>query len=436
MYIRTRFYFLLLAVVAVLVCGHWLGALYIVGCVLLALIAASALLDVAMLYAIAEVDARRSLSERFSNGDKNEVTLTISNNSRLPLSLDVADEMPPEFQQRNTIFSLALKPHESKHVIYTLRPTKRGVYNFGKIRAFAHTVIGFVERRFTRGEEAEIKVYPSYMMLNQYELLAIHNDLTELGIKKVRKIANKTDFEHIKEYVTGDDYRTINWKATARRNSLMVNVYQDEKSQQVVNLIDKGRVMQQAFNGMTLLDYAINASLVLSYISIKKEDKAGIITYDKRVDTIVRPDKGPVQMKLIVESLYSQNTTFGETDYSELCVSVRRDITKRSLMVVYTNFLGVNAVNRQLKYLKQLSQHHVVLVVFFDDEELENYERKNPYSVDDYYGHVVAHRMRAEKRLVVSTLKQNGIYSLLTKPENLTVDVINKYLEMKARNQF
>ena len=117
-------------------------------------------------------------------------------------------------------------------------------------------------------------------MLRHYELLAVSDNLTEMGIKRIRRVGHHTEFEQIKEYVKGDDYRTINWKASARRHELMVNVYQDERSQQIYNVIDKGRVMQQAFRGMTLLDYAINASLVLSYVAMRREDRAGLVTFD------------------------------------------------------------------------------------------------------------------------------------------------------------
>ena len=273
-------------------------------------------------------------------------------------------------------------------------------------------------------------------MLNQYELLAISNNLTELGIKKIRRIGNNTEFEQIKDYVSGDDYRTINWKATARRNKLMVNVYTDEKSQQVVSVIDKGRVMQQAFDGMTLLDYAINASLVLSYIAMHKEDKAGVITFEKQFDTMVRPERGAGHMRAILDNLYHQETTFGESDFSSLCVNVRRFVTKRSLLIIYTNFYGENALHRQLPYLKQLTNNHVVLVVFFEDTELDAYSKEPSRDIQDYYCHAIAKNVVHEKRNVVATLRQCGIYALLTKPQNLTVDVINRYLEMKAAHSF
>lgn len=209
-------------------------------------------------------------------------------------------------------------------------------------------------------------------MLHRYELLAISDNLTELGIKRIRRVGHHTEFEQIKEYVKGDDYRTINWKASARRHELMVNVYQDERSQQIYNVIDKGRIMQQAFRGMTLLDYAINASLVLSYVVMRKEDKAGLVTFNEHFDTFIPASRQPGQMQALLENLYSQQTTFGETDFSSLCVHLNKRVNKRSLLVLYTNFSGIGSLNRQLAYLQQLNRQHRLLVIFFEDAALKS----------------------------------------------------------------
>ena len=144
----------------------------------------------------------------------------------------------------------------------------------------------------------------------------------------------------------------------------MVNVYQDERSQQIYNVIDKGRVMQQAFCGMTLLDYAINASLVLSYVAMQKEDKAGLVTFDEHFDTFVPASKQSGYMQTLLESLYSQQTTFGGDRLSALCVHLNKHVSKRSLLVLYTNFSSIGGMNRQLSYLKQLNRQHRLLVVF------------------------------------------------------------------------
>lgn len=217
--------------------------------------------------------------------------MRVESSYAFPVRLSVIDEVPVIFQQRDICFKLSLGSGEGKTITYHLHPTRRGTYGFGYIRVFVTTRIGLIERRFTDAGPQKIKVYPSYLMLHRYELLAMSDNLTELGIKKIRKVGHQTEFEQIKDYVKGDDYRTINWKASARRHQLMVNVYQDERSQQIYNVIDKGRIMQQAFKGMTLLDYAINASLVLSYVAIRKDDKAGLVTFNEHFDTFVPASK-------------------------------------------------------------------------------------------------------------------------------------------------
>lgn len=434
MFIRTRFYYIVAAICIVLIAGYWWPALFVAGKVLVALLAVALLADAVMLWHKQGITASRECSARFSNGDENEVRLHIAASYRLPLHLDVIDEIPHVFQRRDILFHMLLAPGGAGTIVYKLRPTERGVYSFGHIRVFAYTALGLLMRRYTCGDQQDVKVYPSYLMLNRYELMAMSNNLTELGIKRIRRAGNNTEFEQIKDYVQGDEFRTINWKATARRNQLMVNVYTDERSQQVFNVIDKGRVMQQAFNGMTLLDYSINAALMLSYVATRKEDKAGIVTFADEFETYVPADKHQGHMQNILEGLYAQETQFSESDYSSLCVNVNRLITKRSLLVLYTNFSGLNALNRQLPYLQQLNSRHRLLVVFFADAELEEFIHSRPQDTEEYYQQVIAEKMAYEKRLIVRTLRQQGIQALLTTPDNLSIDVLNRYLEMKTRN--
>ena len=185
---------------------------------------------------------------------------------------------------------------------------------------------------------------------------------------------------------------------------------------------------------MTLLDYAINASLVLSYMAMRKEDKAGLITFDEHFDTFVPASRQPGQMQALLEQLYAQQTSFGETDFSSLCICLNKRVNKRSLLILYTNFSGMGSMNRQLPYLQQLNRQHRLLVVFFEDTDLKAYIEEPAKDTEGYYRHVIAEKFIFEKRLIVSTLKQHGIYSLLTTPGNLSVNVINKYLEMKSRH--
>lgn len=433
MFLTRRFYLVITLIILLLGSGYFWYTLFITGQLALVAFVLVLLFDAWLLYRTKGIGASRQCAERFSNGDDNKVSLRVESRYPFPASLSVIDETPVIFQQRDIDFRLSLAPGEGKTIEYTLRPTRRGEYAFGHIRVFASTRLGLISRRFTCGVPVTVKVYPSFLMLHRYELLAMSDNLTEMGIKRIRRAGHQTEFEQIKEYVKGDDYRTINWKASARRHQLMVNVYQDERSQQIYSVIDKGRVMQQAFQGMTLLDYAINASLVLSYVAMRKDDKAGLVTFDERFDTFVPASRKAGQMQAMLENLYKQSATFGETDFSALCVHLGKHVNKHSFLVVYTNFGSLTAMNRQLPYLQQLARQHRVLVVFFEDTDLKEYIARPADSTEGYYHHVIAEKFAFEKRLIVSTLKQHGIYSLLTTPQNLSIDVINKYLEMKSR---
>ena len=252
-------------------------------------------------------------------------------------------------------------------------------------------------------------------------------------MKRTRKLGHSMEFEQIKEYVRGDDYRTINWKATARKGGLMVNNYTDERSQQIYCLVNKGRVMKMPFNGMTLLDHAINATLVLSNVALVKQDRAGLITFEKNLDTFVVADKKPTQMNLVLESLYRQQTQFQEADFEKLYSVIRNRVTNRSLMVLFTNFESLESLQREMPALKKIAHYHLLLVVFFENTELRSLIGHNAGTIEEIYIKTIAEKFAYEKRRMVLELHKNGIPSILTTPENLTVNTVNKYLELKNR---
>ena len=436
MFLPSRFYFAAMLVTIVLALGQVWSPLFYVGASLLVLFGLLLVADIVLLWTRRGFTATRQCSSRFSNGDDNPVSLQVENNYPFAIKLNIIDEIPYIFQRRDLDFTMRLQAGEKGTVDYTLRPTKRGVYGFGYIRGFVSSPIGLVQRRFTCDKPTDVAVYPSYLMLNKYEFLALSHNLTEMGIKRIRRVGNNTEFEQIKSYVQGDDYHHINWTASARTHQLMVNVYTDERSQQIINVIDKGRIMQQAFGGMTILDYAINASLVLSYVALHRDDKAGIITFAEKLGDFVKPDRSPTQMNDILECLYRQTTDFAESDYSSLVVNVNHLVGRRSLLVLYTNFFDYTSMLRQLPYLRQLNSRHRLLVVFFIDEERREFINQQPHSIKDYYEHSIAEKIDHEQNLIINTLRQYGIYSLLTLPQNLSVNVINRYLEMKSRQLF
>jgi uncharacterized protein (DUF58 family) len=249
----------------------------------------------------------------------------------------------------------------------------------------------------------------------------------------MRKIGHSMEFEQIKEYVSGDDIRTVNWKATARKSSLMVNNYTDEKSQQVYCIIDKGRLMKMPFNNLSLLDYAINSTLVLSNVCLRKQDRVGLVTFSNKMGTILAAERKPIQQENILQLLYNQETAFLESDYEMLYMQLRSRIKQRSLLILFTNFESLSGLKRQLNYLRSIAQHHLLIVVFFENTELRQLSTINATTLEEVYVKTIAEKFDFEKRLIVKELLKHGILSILTSPENLTVNTINKYLELKSR---
>lgn len=375
----------------------------------------------------------RRVPERLSNGDENDIRIELDNLYPFKASLEIVDEVPHQFQRRDLSFQITMNAGESKVVVYSLRPVKRGEYSFGSVNVFAESPIRFLNRRFRFSADVVVPVYPSFIQMRKYELMAISNRLTEVGIKRIRRIGQNMEFELIKEYVSGDDFRTVNWRATARKNTLMVNHYQDERSQQVYSLIDKGRVMEMPFNGLSLLDYAINASLVISNIAIKKSDKAGLVTFQHKVSATVPASKQSRQMATILEVLYNQKTAYKETDYAALFAHIRRKITQRSLLLLFTNFESLYSLQRQLPYLRRIADQHLLVVIFFENTELQTVIESPAENIQQIYHKAVAEKLSNDKKMIVKELSRNGIQAVLTAPEHLTVNTINKYLELKAR---
>ena len=375
----------------------------------------------------------RKTVDKFSNGDDNPVTIKIESGYGFPVRAKVIDEIPFQFQVRNFDVTRNLAAGGNDAFEYILRPRERGEYYFGKLNIYVSSPLRLVARRYIFGEGQLVPTYPSYIQLRKYDMMAFSNRLFEYGLKKIRRIGHTMEFEQIKEYVSGDDIRTINWKATAKKNQLMVNQFQDERSQNVYMVIDKGRVMKMPFNGLSLLDYAINATLVLSNVILKKQDKAGMFTFSKKVENRVAAERRSGQMQKVLETLYNIKTDFFESDFGRLYADVKKNITQRSLILLYTNFETLDGLKRQLPYLKGIAKNHMLVVVFFENVELEDLINQKAGNIQEIYDQVIAEKFAFEKRLIVNELLKYGIYSVLTKPENLTIDSINKYLEIKAR---
>ncbi|MDO1511768.1 DUF58 domain-containing protein [Maribacter confluentis] len=431
---QPRFFLLFAGIVTCFLLAYIFENIMVVAKSLFYAFIAFCIVDILLLFfSKGNVKAQRILADKLSNGDENGIDIIINNFYFFKIDITIIDELPFQFQKRDFKIISSIKSGGKQTYSYSLRPVERGVYAFGNLNIFTSSPIGILTRKYTYDQGQEVPVYPSFLQLRKYVLLAFSNKLFEHGLKKIRRIGHTMEFEQIKDYIQGDDIRNINWKATAKKNQLMVNQFQDEKSQPVYSIIDKGRVMKMPFNALSLLDYAINATLVISNIALKKNDKAGMFSFSNKVENRVVAERRSAQMNLILETLYNLTTNFVESDFSSLYIDIKRNIPQRSLLLLYTNFETLDALHRQLPYLQAIAKQHLLVVIFFKNTELLSFASQKAISSKDIFEQTIAEKFIYEKELVVNELRKYGIQTILTKPEELTLNTINKYLEIKAK---
>ncbi|WP_312171165.1 DUF58 domain-containing protein [Chryseobacterium sp.] len=434
LYINTRFFYVLIGVGILYVFAFFFPFLMWAAHIALLLCFLAVMVDALFVFNKNKgISAQRILPEKLSNGDENPVKIDIKNNYDFKISVKVIDEIPFQFQKRDFLIEKQIFPGRNTFFQYILEPKERGEYNFGSLNVYVSSPLGFVSKRFNFQKDANLPSYPSFIHLRKYELMAIQSEFLLGGIKKIRKLGHTMEFEQIKEYVPGDDIRTINWKATSKTNRLMVNQFQDEKSQRIFMLIDTGRTMKMPFKGLSLLDYSINATMALSHIILKKGDRAGMMTFSKKTENKIAAENKSGQLRKISEALYNIKTDFFESDFNRLYQDVKYSLNQRSLILLFTNFETLDGLNRQLKYLRGIAKNHLLVVVFFKNSELQTLINKNPENMQEIYDEIIAEKFEFEKKLIIQELRKYGIYTVYTLPENLNIDVINKYLEIKAR---
>ncbi|MGB4844514.1 MAG: DUF58 domain-containing protein [Ferruginibacter sp.] len=434
LYLTVRFYLVACFCIILFSVAFFVPAIFSIVKTLFLIFLAFSIIDYVFLFVLSKQPAaKRIMADRLSNGDENTIQMQVKNNMQFSVDMQIIDELPVQFQKRDWEMNYRFKAGEQKTILYKLRPVNRGEYHFGRIILYVKSLLGLLMRRHNIEAAETVPAYPSYLQMRKYELLSQTSMQNEQGNKRMRKIGHSMEFEQIKEYVRGDDIRSVNWKATARRGSLMVNNYTDEKSQQVYCIIDKGRLMKMPFGGLTLLDYAINSTLVLANVCLQKQDRVGLMTFANKMGSLLAADRKPIQRENILQLLYNQETAFLESDYEMLYMQIRNRIKHRSLIVLYTNFESLSGLNRQLNYLRSIAKHHLLMLVFFENTELHTLSGLDAQNLEEVYIKTIAEKFEFEKRLIVKELKKHGILSILTPPEKLTVNAVNKYLELKAR---
>ena len=431
----TNWFFLLLGFAAIFfIVSFIFNSLFFYSQMFLALVIGYLLIDILILNASSsKIEAVRIVKDQLNLGDENLIKIKVKNNHSVPLKIKIIDEIPYQFQIRDFVRFIILAPEEEKTIAYHLRPVKRGEYAFGALNIFVGSFLRMAQRRVLFAQDFSAKVYPSVRLMREFELKVFTNSNLNQGLKKVRQIGNAQEFEQIKPYVQGDDFRKVNWKATSRKGELLVNQFQDERSQSIYSIIDKSRVMKMPFDDMTLLDHSINSALVISNIALRKDDKVGLMTFSDKLGVHLKAEKLGGQLRRLLENLYRQKTRYNEANFEMLYYGVRQNIKGRSLLFLYSNFESIYAMERAMPMLRKIGKLHLLVVIFFENTGLVEKANRRAETIEDIYLQTMAQKAVIEKQTIAAELKKYGINTILTTPEKLNIDTINKYLELKSR---
>lgn len=415
---------LLPGALAWLVALAWLGALTL-----------AVRRDIAATPTAASLAVTRTGPAKYSIGVPNRVVLHIRNSSAYPARITGRESPPPEFVGTRTFGPLEVAPHDSAEVELTFTPPRRGAYAFDRIGVRMLGPAGLAGRQLSIGPAEEIRVYPDITAVQRYSLLARRGALHEIGVRAMRFAGRGTEFESLRDYAPGDSYSDIDWKATARRGRPVVRQFEAERSQTIVLAIDAGRLMTAQVGGLSKLDRAVNAALLLAFLATRMGDSVGLLVFGRDVRKYLPPRKGHRQFLAVLEALYAVEERVEEPDYAGALRYLAARVGKRSLVVLFTELVGTDPSRRLLGVLSTLAPRHLPLVITQRNEEVERIASAPIGAESDAMRSAVAQDLLHDKIRAVRALRARGSLVLDVVPEELSVAAVNRFLEIKARGR-
>ncbi|MCC7369784.1 MAG: DUF58 domain-containing protein [Chloroflexi bacterium] len=432
---RWRLLWLALAALAPLAFGDLLPGLQWLSLPLLVGVLGLVAVDVRMTASPDRLTVRRQVADRLSLGAENAVTLMLENRGPRPLAFRLRDEHPFEFRANQTFHEGTVPVGDSLAVRYILVPPRRGDYRFGRVVVRYRSALGLVDRQHAYPLDRDVRVYPNLLDLRRYDLLVRRGLEMEAGTRVARRFGAGTELERLREYVPDDELRRINWKATARRGIAISNEYETERSQNVVVLLDAGRLMGAVADGLTKLDHALNAGLLLTYAAGRRGDRVSLLAYADTVKAFLPPQKGRRAFLSILETLYRLEPELTESDHARAFTYLHSRGLRRSLLVLFTDLSDPEPSRALVAHLARAARQHLVAVVTVADPSLTGPAAREPRDAQQLYEQVVAQRLLDERRHVLASLSGQGVITLDLPADRLSAQVVATYLELKARGR-
>jgi uncharacterized protein (DUF58 family) len=380
---------------------------------------------------------------KLSLGVPNPVMLEVESRAARPLDITLHDEPPIGFVLAESATQhVTITPHETLTLVYHVRPLQRGDFAFGDINLRWKGPLGMYVRQTTIKAAETVKVYPNIYEIRQYELLVRRDHLSEMGLRNVRQRHQGTMFESLRDYTPDDPYRSINWKATARRGKPISTDYEPERNQRVLIMLDVGRMMRSAIRvddpggvswNMAKVDFVINSILLLSYVASRKGDQVGLLVFADQVKQYVPPEPGSAHFNKLLEAMYALGSEPVEADYARAVSFLRAHQKKRALIILFTDLSGARASDSLLTHMPRLTPQHLPLLVTIRDPALDLEARQAPTASESVYRRAVAEQLIDERRLLLDNLRRRGVLTLDVDAQHLSVNVVNRYLQLKGR---
>ena len=381
------------------------------------------------------VTVERQAPAVFSVGRPNPVTLEVRSRARRTLAVTLRDDLPADAEVAELPATIELRPGESQSLRYRVTPQRRGAYALGDHHVRYPSPLGLWLRQLRLPACHPVKVYPDVKAVRTYELLA-RQDREYALTRAARRRGGESEFERLREYTRDDEFRAIDWKATARRQKLIAREYQLERNQNIVFMLDCGRLMTAETAGRSHLDHALNATLMMSHVAVRTGDQVGLLAFADRVHSWLPPSGGTRAAQKIVQASYDLHPTLVEPDYRAAFDQLALRMRKRALVVLFTQVIDDEAAKAVSRLMRGLLPRHLPLVVLFRDVEVdalaEGARAETEASSDPYLRGAAAELIVWRDRLV-RDLERAGVLTLDTTPERLTPSLVNRYLEIKAR---
>jgi len=385
----------------------------------------------------------REHDDKLSLGVQNRIAIRVSSRADYRITMIIRDEPPDLFVGADSATrSGTIAPGETVTFEYTVRPLRRGDFEFGNLNLRWKGPLGFYTRQAVVEADEPIQVYPNLHEIRKYDLLVRRDQLTEMGLRNVRLRGEGTAFESLRDYTPDDPYRSINWKATARRGKPISTDYEPERSQRVIAMLDVGRMMRSPIRvddpdgvswNMAKVDFVINSVLLFSYVATLKGDQVGLMVFADRVEQFIAPGNGRGHFQKLLEAMYALESQPVEADYGRALNYLSVHNKKRSLVVLFTDLSGARASESLLLNLPRLAPRHVPLLVTIRDPVLDQEAGQRPTDSDAVYRRAVAEQLIDERRLLLDHLHQRGVLTIDVDAEHLTMAVVNRYLQLKTR---